>query len=104
MASILVSLRPRMHVTLELADGQVALDESTVQRLRAVTDLGSLVAAARALGVPHRTAWKRIRQLEACLGVSMLSRVAKKPVHPPRLPGPTPSLAARHTSKMPAEL
>lgn len=40
--------------------------------LEAVEAHGSLVAAARALGVPHRTAWQRIQEMEACLGVRLL--------------------------------
>jgi molybdate transport system regulatory protein len=40
--------------------------------LQAVAEHGSLVAAARALGVPHRTAWQRIQEMESSLGVRLL--------------------------------
>jgi molybdate transport system regulatory protein len=34
------------------------------------------LAAARALGVPHRTAWQRIQQMESSLGVRLLETTA----------------------------
>jgi molybdate transport system regulatory protein len=66
-------MRPRLKVWIETEDGQVALSEWRVSLLEAVAERGSLVAAAQALGVPHRTAWQRIRQMEACLGVRLLA-------------------------------
>jgi molybdate transport system regulatory protein len=47
-----------------------------VQLLEAVAEHGSLVAAARALGVPHRTAWQRIQDMELSLGVPLVDTVS----------------------------
>ena len=65
-------MRPRLKVWLETEDGRVALSEWRVMLLEAVAEHGSLVAAARALGVPHRTAWQRIQEMESTLGVRLL--------------------------------
>jgi molybdate transport repressor ModE-like protein len=65
-------MRARLKVWIESEDGRVALSEWRVRLLEAVAEHGSLVAAAKSLGVPHRTAWQRIREMEACLGVQLL--------------------------------
>jgi molybdate transport system regulatory protein len=65
-------MRPRLKVWIETDDGRVALSEWRVMLLQAVGEYGSLVAAARALGVPHRTAWQRVQEMEASLGVRLL--------------------------------
>jgi molybdate transport system regulatory protein len=65
-------MQPRVKVWIETEDGHVALSEWRVMLLQAVGEHGSLVAAARALGVPHRTAWQRIQEMEGCLGVRLL--------------------------------
>src|SRR5262249_61608696 len=65
-------MRPRLKVWIETEDGRVALSEWRVGLLQAVAEHGSLVAAARALGVPHRTAWQRIQEMESTLGVRLL--------------------------------
>jgi molybdate transport system regulatory protein len=65
-------MRARLKVWIESDDGRVALSEWRVTLLQAVAEHGSLVAAARILGVPHRTAWQRIREMEACLGFQLL--------------------------------
>jgi molybdate transport system regulatory protein len=69
-------MRPRLKVWIETDDGRVALSEWRVMLLLAVAEQGSLVAAARALGVPHRTAWQRIQEMEATLGVRLLDTVS----------------------------
>jgi molybdate transport repressor ModE-like protein len=65
-------MRARLKVWIETEDGRVALSEWRVKLLEAVAEHGSLVAAARELGVPHRTAWQRIQEMEATLGVQLL--------------------------------
>jgi len=65
-------MRACLKVWIESEDGRVALSEWRVTLLEAVREHGSLVAAARALGVPHRTAWQRIREMEACLSIQLL--------------------------------
>ncbi len=69
-------MRPRLKVWIETEDGHVALSEWRVALLRAVDDHGSLVAAAKALGIPHRTAWQRIQQMESSLGVRLVETVS----------------------------
>jgi molybdate transport system regulatory protein len=64
-------LRPRSKVWLE-DDGQVVLSEWRVELLETVEATGSLSAAAKRLGVPYRTAWSRLRQMEERLGMRML--------------------------------
>jgi molybdate transport system regulatory protein len=66
------AMRPRLKVWIETDDGRVALSEWRVVLLQAVAEHGSLVAAARALGVPHRTAWQRVREMETVLGVRLV--------------------------------
>jgi molybdate transport system regulatory protein len=69
-------IHPRLKVWIETEDGHVALSEWRVTLLQAVAEHGSLVAAARALGVPHRTAWQRIQEMEAALGVRLVEAVS----------------------------
>lgn len=69
-------MRPRLKVWIETDDGRVALSEWRVTLLRAVAEHGSLVGAARALRIPHRTAWQRIQEMEATLGVRLLETVS----------------------------
>ena len=65
-------MQPRLKVWIECEDGRGALSEWRVALLEAVDDHGSMVAAARAFGVPRRTAWQRIREMEGCLGIRLL--------------------------------
>ena len=65
-------LRARSKVWIE-RDGEVVLSEWRIDLLDAVAETGSLSKAAERLGVPYRTAWDRIRQLESRLGVQLLA-------------------------------
>ena len=69
-------MRPRLKLWIETEDGRVALSEWRVGLLQAVAERGSLVAAAKALGIPHRTAWQRIQQMESSLGVRLVETVS----------------------------
>jgi molybdate transport system regulatory protein len=69
-------MRARIKVWIETEDGRVALSDWRVGLLQAVARHGSLVAAAKAFGVPHRTAWQRIQEMEASLGVRLLETVS----------------------------
>jgi molybdate transport system regulatory protein len=64
-------VRPRSKVWLE-RDGKVVLSEWRAALLQAVVETGSLSAAATKLGVPYRTAWTRLREIEAGLGFKVL--------------------------------
>src|SRR5450631_1096499 len=72
-------MRACLKVWIESEDGRVALSEWRVTLLEGVREHGSLVAAARALGVPHRTAWQRIREMEDCLHVRLLDTTSGGP-------------------------
>ena len=61
----------RSKVWLEL-DGQVVLSDWRVRLLEAIEETGSLARAARALEVPYRTAWYKLREIEERLGVRLL--------------------------------
>ncbi len=54
------------------ADGAVLLSDWRVALLEAVETTGSLAAAARQLAVPYRTAWRKLKTLEAGWGVPLL--------------------------------
>ena len=70
------TIRPHLKIWIETEDGLVALSEWRVTLLQAVDEHGSLVAAAKALGVPHRTAWQRIQEMEAALGVRLVETLS----------------------------
>lgn len=65
-------MRPRLKVWIEGQDGRVVLSEWRVALLEAVGRHGSLAAAAREMGVPHRTAWQRVREMEERLGTKLV--------------------------------
>jgi molybdate transport system regulatory protein len=70
-ASDLAGLSPRSKVWLE-RDGRVVLSEWRAALLEGVVQTGSLAAAAHKLNVPYRTAWSRLREMEAGLGFKLL--------------------------------
>jgi molybdate transport system regulatory protein len=53
-------------------DGQVMLSDWRVALLEAVEATGSLAEAARRLDVPYRTAWQKLKAIEASWGVPLL--------------------------------
>jgi molybdate transport system regulatory protein len=53
-------------------DGRVALSAWRIALLEAVDEAGSLAAAAARLGVPYRTAWYKLREIEHQLGLRLL--------------------------------
>jgi molybdate transport repressor ModE-like protein len=53
-------------------DGHVALSAWRIALLEAVHQTGSLAAGAAQLGVPYRTAWYKLRQIEEQLGLRLL--------------------------------
>ena len=65
------ALRPRSKVWLE-RDGQVVLSEWRAALLDGVAETGSLAASAARLGVPYRTAWTRLKDIEAGLGFKLV--------------------------------
>lgn len=53
-------------------DRGVLLSEWRADLLAAVDETGSLTRAAELVDVPYRTAWERIREMEAALGEPMI--------------------------------
>src|SRR5713226_2293853 len=68
----LTPVQPRLKIWLEGRNGLVALSDWRVALLEAIARHGSLVGAARELGVPHRTAWQRLREMEERLGLRLV--------------------------------
>lgn len=64
-------MRPRSKVWIEQG-GQVLLSEWRVELLVTIERQGSLTAAAAELGIPYRTAWSRLREMEERLGYKLL--------------------------------
>lgn len=53
-------------------DGEVVLSEFRAELLTAIAEHGSVRAAAAALGLPLRTAWKKLRLTEDAIGEPLL--------------------------------
>lgn len=53
--------------------GEVVISDFLVQLLELIADRGSLAAAAGALELPNRTAWKKLREMEAAAGVPLVT-------------------------------
>ena len=64
-------LQIRVKVWLERGD-EVVLSEYRARLLEAIDRYGSVAAAAAALHLPVRTAWKKLREMEAAAGIPLL--------------------------------
>jgi molybdate transport system regulatory protein len=64
--------RLRLKVWIEDERGAVLLSEWRVALLEAVEATGAMSRAAEAVGVPYRTAWARLREMEAALGTVLV--------------------------------
>ena len=53
-------------------DGEVVISEFRAGLLQAIAEAGSVASAAQRLGLPYRTAWKKLRQMEEAAGVALL--------------------------------
>ncbi len=65
------SLRVRSKVWIE-RDGAIVMSDYRARLLEAVEREGSVAAAADALGLPNRTAWKKLREIEAAADCPLL--------------------------------
>ena len=54
------------------SDGRLALSEWRLRLLEATAASGSLTRAAEDLGVPYRTAWAKLKDIEETLGIRLL--------------------------------
>lgn len=61
----------RTKIWLEIGD-ELALSEWRLALLRAVDETGSLRQAAERMGVPYRTAWYKLKDIEQTLGIKLL--------------------------------
>jgi molybdate transport system regulatory protein len=64
-------LQVRSKIWIE-REGEVVLSEWRVELLEAIDANGSLSRAAEALDVPYRTAWERVKETEAEIGMRLL--------------------------------
>jgi molybdate transport system regulatory protein len=53
-------------------DGKVALSSWRIELLSVIEETGSLTAACERMGVPYRTAWYKLREIEDQLGMKLL--------------------------------
>jgi molybdate transport system regulatory protein len=65
------AIRVRSKVWIERG-GLVVVSEYRARLLRAVADEGSVARAATTLGLPNRTAWKKLREMERATGLELL--------------------------------
>ena len=71
-------LQVRYKVWLERG-GQVALSDWRVQLLEEIDRHGSLAEAARHIGVPYKTAWYKLKEMEKSLGEALLTSASGGP-------------------------
>ena len=64
-------LEPRSKLWIE-RDGEVVLSDWRIALLEGVDRTGSLSKAAEEMGVPYRTAWQKLKDIEERLGVTLL--------------------------------
>jgi len=65
-------MRPRAKFWLETDEGEYLMGPRTLRLLEAVQQTGSLKAAAREAGFSYRSAWSRVRRVEAALGFKLI--------------------------------
>ncbi len=64
--------RVQTKVWVERSDGVVLISDFRADLLERVASEGSVAAAARALGLPNRTAWKKLDEMERAAGVPLI--------------------------------
>ncbi len=65
-------LTPKANFWLENENGDVVLSPWRVKLLEEVARTGSISGAARAMNIPYRLAWQRIREMEDRLGSTLV--------------------------------
>ncbi len=66
------ALRVRSKVWVEHEDGSVLISEYRAELLRAIREHGAVSAAAATLGLPYRTAWKKLDEMQAAAGAALI--------------------------------
>lgn len=65
-------LEPRAKVWLERG-GRIVFSDYRAQLLEQIAARGSLAGAAQGMGLSYRRAWGKVREMEANLGVALVS-------------------------------
>lgn len=65
-------MEARVKLWIEI-DGQIVLSDWRIGLLLAIDRTGSLSRAAELLGVPYRTAWHKLKQMEQRLGLRLVA-------------------------------
>jgi len=71
LASKKANLQPVFRLSLE-NDKQVVLEQKDALLLRRVSETGSLTEGAKLAGMSYRSAWDRLKAIEAGLGIKMV--------------------------------
>lgn len=67
-----IPLEVHAKVWIERA-GEVVVSDFLAELLQLIAERGSLAAAAETLELPNRTAWKKLREMEAAAGVPLVT-------------------------------
>ncbi|MHA1616191.1 MAG: substrate-binding domain-containing protein [Candidatus Njordarchaeales archaeon] len=67
-------IRPRVELVLEYR-GNVILDEKRAWLLKLINEKGSILVAAKTLGIPYSRAWEWISKIENILGLEIVKKV-----------------------------
>ncbi len=65
-------LKVRAKVWIERR-GEVVISDFLADLLQLIDERGSLASAAQALDLPNRTAWKKLREMEAAAGLPLVT-------------------------------
>ena len=62
-----------MHFKVWIERGaEVLLSEFRAELLASIASQGSVAAAAKAMKLPYRTAWKKLKEMEAAAGIPLV--------------------------------
>jgi molybdate transport system regulatory protein len=66
-------MKARSKIWIETDGGELVMGEGRLEILEAVEREGSLSAAARSLGMSYRAVWGKVRDIEARLGMALVT-------------------------------
>lgn len=64
-------MKPRFNLWIEV-EGELVLSLWRADLLKAIAATGSINAAAEQMGIPYRTAWQKVHEMEERLNVRLL--------------------------------